>query len=292
MSYEFTSEERVGEAVRRIVREEALVAAQRLQAKRVRERDAAIHEVRKGVKRLRGLLRMMEPALGDVYVEEATAWRDLGRKLSALRDAGAMLGTLEEFRELCPEGLYRAIRRRLAVRKREIEKPQDLARVVGHVTAGLKKAEKRLPTWQLPGEGFDLIAPGLQRTYRRGFRALQAAQEDPSPDRLHTLRKRAKEHLYQLRLLQGLWDTRLRRHEARVRRLEEALGTRQNLAVLKTKILEQPGDLGNRDDLEKFLSALDERENKLTRGALKLAGRVYKARAERMTKLWKRWAEG
>ena len=291
MSYRFTRDEPVPEGVRRIVREEVSFATESLKLKKAGERDLAIHEVRKGVKRVRGLLKLLRPVLGDAYIAEDRAWRDLGRRLSAFRDAGVMVGAFDELRASCPKRLYGPVRRRLAGNKQTLS--HDVAGAITAVATGLKRAETRLKQWRVQGEGFQAIAPGLKRTYRQGLRALQEAETDPAPDNLHELRRRAKEHLYQLRLLEGVWDAKLRRHEAKVRRLEEMLGSHHNLAVLKTKILEQPAEAGTAKDLEAFLAVLDEMEQDLAEGALKLGARVYKDSSADVTKhvkrLWQNW---
>jgi CHAD domain-containing protein len=200
-------------------------------------------------------------------------------------------------RASCPPRLYNPIRRRLAKNKRE--ESHDVSGILAKVAAGLKRAEKRLNSWPLKAEGFQAIGPGMKRTYRRGLRALRKARADPSTENLHDLRKRSKEHLYQVRLLEGLWDGRLRRHEKRVQHMEEMLGSRQNLAVLKTKILEQPESLGKPSiakpgDVEKLLGVLDEMEEDLASSALKLGARVYENPSGRWEKdvkrLWGDWA--
>jgi CHAD domain-containing protein len=291
MSYEFKNDESIPDGVRRIVREEVASATERVKVKK--DRDLAIHEVRKGVKRVRGLLKLMRPALGEAYEKEDQVWRELGRRLSALRDAGAMMGAFGELRASCPPRLYSPIRRRLLENKRE--KSLDAAGILAKVAAGLKRAEARLKSWPLHKEGFPAIGPGMKRTYRRGLRALRKARTEPSPENLHELRRRSKEHLYQLRLLAGLWDGKLHRHEKRVQHLEEMLGARQNLTVLKTKILEQPESLGKPADVEKFLKVLDEMETDLTVGALKTGAQVYgnpSGRWEkRVKRLWDDWVK-
>jgi CHAD domain-containing protein len=293
MSYEFKNDESIPDGVRRIVREEVASATEKVKVKKVQDRDLAIHEVRKGVKRVRGLLKLMRPALGEAYEKEDQAWRELGQRLSALRDAGVMMGAFGELRASCPPRLYNPIRRRLLENKRE--KSLDAAGILAKVAAGLKRAETRLKSWPLHEEGFPAIGPGMKRTYRRGFRALRKARTEPSPENLHELRRRSKEHLYQLRLLEGLWDGKLHRHEKRVRHLEELLGAHQNLAVLKTKILEQPVGLGKPADVEKFLKVLDEMETDLTVSALKTGARVYgnpSGRWEkRVQRLWNNWVK-
>src|SRR5207245_2593683 len=85
-------------------------------------RDKAIHQARKSVKKLRGLLRLIKPEMGKLYVSESTALRDIGRALSELRDAAAILETFtsvvnEYSGELKPSAVA-VIRKGLQKRKR------------------------------------------------------------------------------------------------------------------------------------------------------------------------------
>jgi CHAD domain-containing protein len=288
MGYHFTSSEPVPLAVRRIVLEEIAFATDRLKVNRAADRDDAIHEVRKTVKRVRSLLKLMQPAFGDRYDLEAGAWRNLGQILSPVRDAEAMLELFENLRPHCPKHLYAPLRRRLVGNKRQTSRDIDL--VMTKLASGLKRSTPRLKSWPMEDHGFKTIAPGWKQTYRRGARALGAAEEDASPENLHRLRKRTKEHFFQLRLLEGLWDAKLRSHKAKAERLEEMLGSHHNLVVLKTTILQQPAV-----NAEEFLTVLDKLEKDLARKALKLAARVYAQPTSRITQRvkqrWERWTD-
>ena len=59
------------------------------------ERDTAIHEARKSMKKIRAALRLMRPELDAVYPAENTWFRDVGQQLSQFRDAGVMIETFD-----------------------------------------------------------------------------------------------------------------------------------------------------------------------------------------------------
>jgi CHAD domain-containing protein len=288
MSYDFTRSEPVPLAARRIVREEIAFATDSLKVTRAADRDDAIHEVRKSVKRVRSLLKLLRPVLGDRYDLEAGAWRNLGQILSGVRDAEAMLELFEELRPQCPARLYAPLHRRLARNKHQTLRDIDL--VMTKLASGLKRSTHGLKSWRMEDRGFQTIATGWKQTYRRGARAVRAAEKDASPENLHRLRKRTKEHFFQLRLLKGLWDGKLRSHKAKVERLEEMLGSHHNLVVLKTAILQQPAV-----NAEEFLRVLDKMEKDLARKALKLAAMVYAEPTSRITQRveqrWERWTD-
>jgi CHAD domain-containing protein len=269
--------EPVANSVRRIVGEEIAAAEQRLGSPE--DRDETIHEVRKSVKKVRGVLRLMQPVLNGTYQREVDAWREIAHRLAGLRDAGAVIGAFDEICETCPQKVGPAIRQQLLAKKRELEKKEDVSRVFSLVGTDLKRAERRVRRWNPAGEGFSAIAPGLRKTFKKGNEALRTASAEPSPENLHDLRKRVKEQLYQLRLLEALWDTRLRRQEKRLGKLEDTLGRHHNVVVLRSKIAPQPTP-----EVAAFLKYAGEFEADLAKRALKMAKRVYRDSAGKFTR--------
>ena len=61
MAYHLESGETVPEGIRRVIREEIESAAGQLAGKGDPNRDEAIHEARKSVKKIRGALRLVRP---------------------------------------------------------------------------------------------------------------------------------------------------------------------------------------------------------------------------------------
>jgi CHAD domain-containing protein len=80
-----------------------------------REIGEAVHEARKSLKRLRALVKISRPALGDArYRRENAEFRQTGRLLSAARDAKVLIetldGLLERARdELSPDTAVRCV---------------------------------------------------------------------------------------------------------------------------------------------------------------------------------------
>ncbi len=99
MPYRLKAGQSVPDNVRRIVTEEIDSAVQQLRARDTKKRDEAIHEARKSIKKIRGVLKLMRPELGRTYRTENEALRSMGAKLSELRDAGAMIETLDSLVE-------------------------------------------------------------------------------------------------------------------------------------------------------------------------------------------------
>ena len=98
----------------------------------------AIHEIRKGTKRLRTLLRLVRDAIGEKeYRRENRAFRDIGRAFSDARDAEVAEGSLRKLGadlrdELRPRALA-AVRRALHARTRAAHGDVTSRRRVGRV---------------------------------------------------------------------------------------------------------------------------------------------------------------
>jgi CHAD domain-containing protein len=238
------------------------------------DRDEAIHEARKGMKRIRAVLRLVRDGLGERYRLENARYRDLGRKLSGLRDAGALLEAFAAIEEEAGEK-FGGVRAALEEYKRRCEAAVDPAAAMEEAAAGLEAARGDVAAWRGIGDGFAAIEPGLRRTARDARRAWRRAEHSGAPEDFHEWRKRAKDHWHQLRLLDGMGVEALRRYAGRVKKMEQRLGDEHNVTVLEQVMRDDaelfaPGE--ERAGVERAARALRE---KLRREAVKLAAEVW-----------------
>src|SRR5947208_6085187 len=130
MAYRLNLGEPVARCVKRIAREEIGAAIDRLRGKSGAGQDKAVHEARKSIKRTRALLRLVRADDGEVYDTEGTRLRDVGRKLSRLRDAAALIAAFDGLRERYRAKLRRrsldSIRRALMAHKTRVEKEMGI----------------------------------------------------------------------------------------------------------------------------------------------------------------------
>ena len=94
----------------------------------------------------------------------------------------------------------------------------------------------RLPSWPLDDLGFDDLAPGFRRAYRRGRKAMRALDHAPSDEGFHEWRKRVKDHRYHLELLRDLWPAQMKARRGEVKALGELLGDEHDLTVLRATL--------------------------------------------------------
>lgn len=296
MAYKFKHSLTVPENVKRIAGEEIDSAMQCLRRKDGPGPDESVHEVRKSIKKTRALLRLVRPELGPFYKEENVRLRDAGRQLSELRDAGALIGALDELRKHQKNGALQSmqeVRNRLAEHKRHLEGEAKTHKLMPSVASDLQKARKTIRYWPLGSTGFSAIRSGLEKTFRDGRKALAQARRSGRREDFHEWRKRVKDHWYQVRLLQKSWHGVLDGYERSLKELEDLLGEDLNLAVLTERVQTMASENGNRLKAEKLLRAIESSRKELREHALEIGQRVYAEKpqefARQVKRLWKAW---
>ena len=296
MAFQLEAGEPVGRGLLRIVGEQIDGAVGRLRAEG-EEPDERIHEVRKHIKKIRAVLRLLRPALGAGYVAENAWYRELSRQLAAARDAGALVECFGRLTARLRDEVEEAtlVQLRAALVRRRPCLPGDLEREMGRTAAALEAARGRLSCWPVPSRGFDALAPGLRRTYRRGRRAFAAARLQPDAEHFHEWRKSVKAFWYQMRLLAPAWPEVLPAYVGAVDALAEALGDLHDLDVLHRAFLQEPALYEFWQLLPPLARVLEERQEELRETAAAAGRRIYAekpgALVARLRLCWEAWQE-
>jgi len=290
--YHLRPGEPVPAGVKRIVGEEAGDAARQLCGQGDPDRDEAIHEARKNLKKIRGVLRLVEPELGETFRVENVRFRDIGRKLAHFRDAGAILETFDDAIEKCRAQLghrkLTSIRRGLVARKQQVEQQANIDVVLRRIGVGLRRSISRTAAWPLAKDGFPALALGLEKTFRRGRKALERTRQDPCPENFHDWRKRVKEHWYHVRLLESFWSPAMEAYEKSLKELETALGEDHNLVLLSEKVLAEPSFYGSAASIAAFNKMIDRYHADLRAAAFDLGKRIYDVKPREFTRHMRR----
>jgi CHAD domain-containing protein len=292
-SYRLEADEAVPKGIVRIALGRIENAIAELESKTDSSSEEAVHEARKDMKKLRGLLRLVRGEVGgDVYRRENICFRDAGQELSGVRDADVMLATLGDLEERYPEDLPAdaagGLRQALEAHKLRTAagaRKQAAARVVEILTA----ARGRVGRWPLERDGFEALAGGLGRSYRRGRRAFRAARAEPTTENLHEWRKRSKDHWYHLRLLKEAWPPVMEALAEEAHELSDRLGDDHDLAVLRGWAHEHATSLGGMESVYAFDELVQRRRGELQREAFVLGARLYADKPKTFIRQLERW---
>jgi CHAD domain-containing protein len=297
MSYRIEQPRPLGDEVRRIIGEQIDSALATIDDDT--DLHETVHEVRKRCKKIRAVLRLVRPALGDAYARENARYRDAARLVAPLRDATANVEThdalVAHFDREVDHGAMAALRTWLLARRQALIQERPDEERLAEVKQALAEGRAALEELSLRRDGFGAVGAGLARTYARARRGLRRVCREPRPEFFHEWRKRAKYHRYHVRLLRGLWPEGLacRRQELHV--LTDYLGDEHDLTVLRG-VLVGEGALQDLGATAQFaLALIDRRRVQLQAAAVGRGRRLHadkkKALVGRVRAYWKVWAD-
>jgi CHAD domain-containing protein len=264
---------------------------------------AAIHAARKRFKRLRALYRLVEPDAKAFRRQENARIRDMARTLSAVRDATALVETVDHLakRAVSAEefaALSFASRALIARRDHIANDETDLPHKIDHAIATCREAIAALETLSL-SDTRSRTAKRLAKVWRKEGEkagiALVHAQESHSAEAFHDLRKCGQTAWMHLTLMRGIWPSAMRARRAEVKQMVDLLGHEHDLSVLTQTVNESPDLFGDSDTLALLIGAIINRQQSIRAQALALAARVFADNPAReasiIALLWKEAAQ-
>ncbi len=299
MAYRIRSGETVQAALHRVVDEQSGKALRDLAGTRESGVEEAIHDARKRCKKMRGALRWIRPAIGDVYKPANRHFRDAARLLGPYRDAHAVL---ETFDLLCAAAPGRAADQQplKAVRDGLVADAETSSKAVRDATEALAEAAHRIESgvanarraW-IDGPAWSSIGPGVKKTYRRGRKALKHARKHREADDFHEWRKRCKYSWYHLRLLGSSAPWILGPLAGGFHALSSTLGDAHDLHVLAERLQADPDRYGTADAVEHVLPVANALRKRFEQRALRSGSILYAeppdAFVERLGGYWRTW---
>lgn len=271
-SYVLDRQESVPDGLKRIAAGQLRTAAGRLREPGT-DQAAAVHEARKSIKKVRAILRLARPEMKALGKTENIRLRDIGRSLSALRDADVVLETLTSLEAKLGPGFSRVTLR--SIRKRLQAGAANGRQNLEETAAALEQAADGVASWPLSIDGFDGLRKGLRRTYSDGRAAMRKAVKDPADVNFHEWRKRAKDHWYHWRLMESALGPKAGRRREALERLSDNLGEEHNLVILRGRLMAASG---SRVGMRQLLAAIRERQEELRESALAEGKRLYARR--------------
>lgn len=273
-------------ALRRIAGSELSAALAQLDAGAP---DAAgVHDIRKRIKKLRGLMRLVRPGFAAAQAEIAVL-REAAQGLAPVRDAEVALAWADRL-GAAPEGALRAwLAGRVEAARAGADMPAAIATARGVLGAMAGRAEG----WRVKGRDATVLRKALERTLTRGAAALDVALHTGGDEALHEWRKRVKDLWYQMRLLTPLWPEGTAPWRATADDLGERLGEHNDLAVLAGLLETAQGEAAA--EAMALRAQARRQAAEIAAAALTTGARLYAAPPETVAALvlawWQDWHE-
>lgn len=233
MAYRLKKGKLSPKAVRAIAAEQIARAHAALTADTVG--PAGVHEGRKAVKRLRALLRLIEPAMAKPQF--ATLYKDIGRVgdlLAGARERHVLEETVRKLELHCgleAAGVLAPLKNALQS-KAHGHTPHLDPKNAAAIRQAFARQGRKFSKLQVKSEGFAAIEGGLEGTYRAARRNFARAYRHPDDEHFHDLRKTVQWHWRHMALLSRAWPAYFSMRIAAAHELAEALGDDHDLSML------------------------------------------------------------
>ncbi len=282
MPYRIRPDRQLLAEVRSVARGELEKAIEILQAQ-PEGLHPAIHAARKKFKRLRNLYRLVATGDKSFRRQENARLRDTARSLSRIRDATALIETVEHLADHAvtdDESVSLAATREVLARRRDeiAAAESDLEAKVSDAIEACRAAILALDGLTLPskpGHAARLIAKGWRKGLEQAHEALESCEGEGHGEAYHDLRKAAQAYWMNLSLLGDLWPSAFHAKREMAKRLVELLGHEHDLTVLTALIDDEPQIFGDGEGQSFLLAIIIRRQMALRREALALADMVF-----------------
>ena len=247
--------------------------------------DDSVHNARKSLKRARSGLRLLRPLDEKNYQRGNMRLRNVGRRLSGVRDHRVLLARIAEL--LADEDKPARRKLLLALRKdlyntrrrdwralRSHDALERIAETLGEVARDVRR-------WRLPPESNGATELAVEILYRKGRKALARSRKKPTNERLHEARKQAKHLAHALEMLgNGATPKKTKKVLSRAEDLGDWLGDDHDLAVVESRFIALPQ--ADEKPKRKLRATLEKRRGRLQRKALKTADKLFRKKTRKM----------
>lgn len=281
MKYSLDLEESLEDEVHRIASGRLTVAAQLLRD-RPEGLDAAIHDARRHIKQCRALYRLVRREANVFQKAENARLGDIGRQLSAMRDAKALIEATEYLRHEIPTKSNGMLMDRLAKRleqRREAmtTNSEEAADALATAAQGLVAAAEAVAGLDLPHgrrKSAACVAEGWEQIGKKAREAMETAA-DGQEDGFHDLRKRAQDRWMHAAFLRDLWPAAMTAIQRQGKSLSDLLGHAQDLDILLHAVTESNDLVSDSVETEAIRDAIVSQQTKLHAQCLDFAREYF-----------------
>jgi len=276
--------------VRRLVLQQLEAAISELRVVGDPASDEATHDARRRVKKIRAVIRLVQPDLDKTSRAFDRELKDVSRMLAPVADGQGIIETLDaiarRYRKLLPTSAVRSIRAGLRERSARIDREANARGIIRMAADTLRAERQRVRRWAIRGDGFSAVASGLEESYRRARKGMILAWSKPSAHHYHSWRRYVKDLWFHVRLVEENCANQLLPYQLRLEALDGVLGEYHNLVILR-EVLADDG-YASRDETARCLRVVARYQRLLRHHAETLGVRIYGEKPRRYVRHVKR----
>ena len=291
MSYRFKLNETVAAGASRIALEQIDIAEARLASRE--DTATAIHDARRCLKRLRALLRLIRPALAEtIFRREANRLAGIGRLLAEARDRHVLQQTLAKI-----DTRFGSLPKSVGVKLTKLmangagaKSARAGAQERRQALEGLDDARKFFARIERREIGFEHLAAGVERSYRKARRTFRQAYENSTDEAFHEWRKTVQQHWRHMQLISRAWPDVLSGRAGEAKELSRLLGDDHDIHVLFTLAAERGKSVLSAEEIDALTAMCRSVQGELRQQAKPRGARLFAEPAgnlrERMVLYW------
>lgn len=279
MAIQLEHKEDFNEGLKRLILEECATARQAIEdASTTEQKHLAVHQTRKALKKIRACLRLVRDHYDD-YKKQNVFFRDLGRKISEIRDAGSNVETVDVIKQQYDGRLYEnsfKILRKDLLQYREELAQRDFKNEakLTEIYEQLGEKMEEIPGWPWKIESFEDLKPSIKRVYKRGRKGYYNSLQTGQVKDYHEWRKRIKYLRYQIDVLNRLWPQFMEALEDEMHEMTDFTGQFHDLHNLRVRINKRDSPFSTPEEKILFFALAEKQEEFMKRHAL-LKGRKF-----------------
>ena len=230
--------------------------------------EKTIHDVRVLMKKARSALKLVTPQLDPEFAgREKRALREVGRIMCTWRDTSVFRKTLKDLKKDRPD-IFSKLEDNEQItslmKKPEPEQvlPEDVQTVLQQIREILKKTGYRFRFEPMNNLDAQLLLKELEVTYNCVAYNYLVCRNNPKQPKLHELRKRSKDFLYQLWFFRPLNPSVVKALENKLDVMTQNLGKYNDLARLINTIDYKFDISANNPALDELIVIIREKQDK------------------------------
>ena len=293
MAFRLKPDEQVSKGLRRLARKQLGNALKDVQ-RRGGDRQKAIHDARRSVKKARAILDVFDNDCGRGLRKIRKRLRRVSRSLSELRDADIKVETLDALHLRAPRALppatFALMRRLLRQDRDALVRASGMRKTLDEAAKTLKAARRAARGWRSRHKNLRALLAAVKAARRKGRAAMKRAEESHTAADFHEWRKAVKTLMYELRLVEAA-GPEIRAEIRALRYIERWLGVDHNVAVLWDRLVHDDRLSREWTDVAPLQEASGRYQQELREKALERGVRVYATPPATAAVLRRRWRE-
>jgi CHAD domain-containing protein len=279
MEYSIHQDKPLSKEVKRVAHE--LIEYLQKEFSKIGKDPEAVHEIRKSLKKLRAVLRLFRKQISsNKFDRQNRAFREIGHYFSSVRDSQVSLMTWKQVVTSLPastrltlEPIHLILFQEFKNSLKTIQNPRELRKKM----KALNRSRTGVDSITVSISKSSDLELGFMRLFKKARKAFLSARKSQTTERLHEWRKRSKDLLYALSLIQEKYPKIAKTLRKPIEVLTEDLGSMLDLVVLNRNLHKRNFKKVMKPSLKELFRSIESKRSKCRDQALKCGMKIFKS---------------